>query len=124
MAKISEENKKDPYSLEAEQAVLGGIFIDNESLTNIVKDILIAGHEEFLDNKNRIIYSAMLQLEKQHMRYDYATVCSYLESSTIPQANWGGREYLMQLVDAYPSSANIEDYSEIVHGNYLKRKLV
>ncbi len=124
MAKNSEENKKDPYSLEAEQAVLGGIFIDNEALTNIVKDILIAGHEEFLDNKNRIIYSAMLQLEKQHMRYDYATVCSYLESSTIPVANWGGREYLMQLVDAYPSSANIEDYSEIVHGNYLKRKLL
>ncbi|MCR5462831.1 MAG: replicative DNA helicase [bacterium] len=122
MASIND--KKDPYSLEAEQAVLGGIFVDNESLTNVVKDILVSGHEEFLDNKNRIIYSAMLQLEKQHMRYDYATVCSYLESSTIPLNDWGGRDYLMKLVDAYPSSANIEDYSEIVHGNYLKRKLL
>lgn len=122
MASIND--KKDPFSPEAEQAVLGGIFVDNEALTNVVKDILIAGHEEFLDNKNRIIYSAMLQLEKQHMRYDYATVCSYLESSTIPVNDWGGRDYLMKLVDAYPSSANIEDYSEIVHGNYLKRKLL
>ena len=108
MASINE--KKDPFSLEAEQAVLGGIFVDNETLTSVVKDILISGHEEFLDNKNRIIYSAMLQLEKQHMRYDYATVCSYLESSTIPLSDWGGRDYLMKLVDAYPSSANIEDY--------------
>ena len=122
MASIND--KKDPFSPEAEQAVLGGIFVDNESLTNVVKDILVSGHEEFLDNKNRIIYSAMLQLEKQHMRYDYATVCSYLESSTIPLNDWGGRDYLMKLVDAYPSSANIEDYSEIVHGNYLKRKLL
>ena len=122
MASIND--KKDPYSLEAEQAVLGGIFVDNESLSNVVKDILVSGHEEFLDNKNRIIYSAMLQLEKQNMRYDYATVCSYLESSTIPLNDWGGRDYLMKLVDAYPSSANIEDYSEIVHGNYLKRKLL
>ena len=118
------EDKKEPFSLEAEQAVLGGIFVDNETLSRVVKDILVSGVNEFLDNRNRIIYSAMLQLEKQNMRYDYATVCSYLESSTIPQDDWGGRGYLLQLVDAYPSSANIEDYSEIVHGNYLKRRLL
>ena len=123
MAKKLEE-KKEPFSLEAEQAVLGGIFVDNEVLSHVVKDILVSGVNEFLDNRNRIIYSAMLQLEKQNMRYDYATVCSYLESSTIPQEDWGGRGYLLKLVDAYPSSANIEDYSEIVHGNYLKRRLL
>ena len=33
-------------------------------------------------------------------------------SSTIQEENWGGRGYLLKLVDAYPSSANIEDYSE------------
>ena len=119
-----DETRKDPFSLEAEQAVLGGIFVDNEALSHVVKDILVSGHEEFLDNRNRIIYSAILQLEKQHMRYDFATVCSYLESSTIQEENWGGRGYLLKLVDAYPSSANIEDYSEVVHGNYLKRKLL
>lgn len=118
------DNKKEPFSLEAEQAVLGAIFIDNEALSHVVKDILTAGHDEFLDNRNRIIYSTMLELEKQKMRYDYATVCSYLESSSIPKENWGGREYISSLVDSFPSSAHIEDYSDIVHGNYLKRKLL
>lgn len=123
MAKNIQE-RKDPFSLEAEQAVLGGIFVDNEALDHVVKDILVSGYEEFLDNRNRIIYSAILDLEKQKRRYDFATVCSHLEQSTVAVENWGGRDYLLSLVDAYPSSANIEDYSEIVHGNYLKRKLL
>ena len=119
-----DEMRKDPFSLEAEQAVLGGIFVDNEALSRIVKDILVSGFEEFHDNKNRIIYSAILVLERQNMRFDFATVCSYLESSTIAPENWGGREYLLKLVEAFPSSANLEDYTEIVHSNYLKRRLL
>ena len=119
-----DEMRKDPFSLEAEQAVLGGIFVDNEALSRVVKDILVSGFEEFHDNKNRIIYSAILVLERQNMRFDFATVCSYLESSTIAPENWGGRDYLLKLVEAFPSSANLEDYTEIVHSNYLKRKLL
>ena len=116
--------KKDPYSLEAEQAVLGGVFVDNEALNYIVKDVLVSGKDEFLDNRNRIIYSAMLELEKMNMRFDFATVCSYLESSTLKEEDWGTRDYLLRLVESFPSSANLQDYAEIVHGNYLKRRLL
>ena len=118
------EERKDPFSLEAEQAVLGGIFVDNEALDYIVKDVLVSGKDEFFDNRNRIIYAAILELEKMNMRYDFATVCSHLESSTTSPDLWGGRSYLLRLVDAFPSSANLQDYTELVHGNYLKRKLL
>ncbi|MCR5307914.1 MAG: replicative DNA helicase [bacterium] len=119
-----ESNKKDPFSLEAEQAVLGGIFVDNEALTYIVKDVLVSGKDEFYDNRNRMIYQAMIELEKMGMRYDFATVCSHLESSTTSPDLWGGRSYLLKLVDAFPSSANLQDYAELVHNNYLKRRLL
>ncbi len=122
MAKTSE--KKEPFSLEAEQAVLGGIFVDNDALSYIVKDVLVFGFDEFLDNRNRIIYAAILELEKIKMRFDFATVCSYLESSTTSPELWGGRSYLLKLVDAFPSSANLHDYAEIVHSNFLKRRLL
>lgn len=122
MSKRVEEEKKIPFSLEAEQAVLGGIFVDTMALES-VSDI-ITSYEEFYDNKNRIIFSTFVELEHQHLKIDFATVCSLLESTTQNPDVWGGREYLLKIIDAYPSAANITEYAELVHNDFLKRRLL
>ena len=99
-----------PHSIEAEQAVLGGIFLDKDAWLQVVENIQA---EDFYRNDHRIIFNAITALEADSKPYDLVTVAEWLEShQKLDQA--GGLAYLAALAENTPSASNIAAYADIV----------
>lgn len=112
--------KKQPFNLEAEQAVLGGVFINNSIMTNVIDRM---EKDDFYDERNKIIFLALSKLHNENSVIDYATVVNSIENiGSIDSV--GGKEYILALADATPSSANIDAYIDIVKDTALKRKII
>ena len=73
----TEALKLPPYSLEAEQAVLGGLMIDN-STWDKVSDVLMEG--DFYRKDHRLIFSAIFDLAEENNPYDVVTLSEWLDS--------------------------------------------
>ncbi|PIE41199.1 MAG: replicative DNA helicase [Gammaproteobacteria bacterium] len=112
--------KVPPNSLEAEQAVLGGLMLDNngfDDVSEIVSDV------DFYRRDHRLIYSAMFQLAEQGKPFDVITLSEVLENSgVLDQA--GGMIYLAQLAKNTPSASNIKAYAEIVRDRSVLRQMI
>jgi replicative DNA helicase len=109
-----------PQNIEAEQAVLGAIFIEPESLT-VASEFLIP--EDFYRSSHQKIFSAMLKLSDQGKAIDVVTVTEEL-AATEQLENIGGVSYLMELANAVPTAANVEYYARIVEEKSLLRRLI
>lgn len=109
-----------PQNIEAEQAVLGAIFIEPESLTTAAEILL---PEDFYRSSHQQIFSVMLKLNDLGKAVDVVTVSEELASSGKLE-NIGGISYLMELANAVPTAANIEYYAKIVEEKSLLRRLI
>jgi len=109
-----------PFSLEAETAVLGGMFIDREAVTRSIEHI---NESMFYREANRRLYRAMLRLYERGDVIDVITVSEELKKTGEMEAA-GGFEYLGALVDAVPTAANLEYHAKIVRDKALLRRLV
>ncbi len=109
-----------PYSLEAEQAVLGSILNDSECM----KKISFLKQDYFFLEQHRIIYGSMLSMFSfTETKIDPVVIADALvKSGRFDTA--GGREYLLTLKDSVPSVANVETYAKIVEEKYLLRTLI
>lgn len=110
-----------PFSKEAEQAVLGSILIDPQSI-NLVASELKA--EFFYIPQHREIYkvlSSMLELGGADI--DFVTVLERLKSAGVYDEA-GGKEYLSNLLKTVPSSAHILTYVSIIREHYYARSLM
>lgn len=110
-----------PYSLEAEQAVLGSILINPDCMEDVAVRIR---QEYFYLPQHRIIYGSMMTMytgSKTHI--DPVVIADSLVKSGEYDAA-GGREYLITLRDSVPSTANVENYAKIVEEQYLLRSLI
>ena len=108
-----------PHSIESEQAVLGGIFLDNEAWLKIVDKIQA---EDFYRRDHQIIFNAVTALEGQGKPFDIVTVAEWLEShQQLDQA--GGLAYLAALAENTPSASNIATYADIVRKRSILRQL-
>ena len=100
-----------PFSLEAEQSVLGAILLESSCLP-IVTEIL-PRPDYFYAVNNRLIYGAMQELFTLGRPVDFITVLEKLkENSDFEEAT--GKVYLTQLAQIVPSIANVEIYANIV----------
>lgn len=109
-----------PHSVEAEQAVLGGLLIDNAAWDRVA-DYLT--ESDFYRYDHRLIYQHIGRLIGANRPADVITVFESLEK--IKQTDdVGGLEYINNLAQNTPSAANIRRYAEIVHERGLLRKLV
>ncbi|TEJ35705.1 replicative DNA helicase, partial [Pseudomonas aeruginosa] len=106
-----------PHSVEAEQAVLGGLMLDNAAW-DIVGDHL--HKEDFFRHEHRLIFTAISELAAKDAPFDVVTVSEAIED--LPEA--GGLAYLGQLADNTPSVANIEAYAQIVRDRAHLRQLM
>ena len=109
-----------PQSLEAEQAVIGGLLLDNTAFDRLA-DLLCP--DDFYRGDHRQIYTAITSLIDKAHPADVVTVHEAL--STIGKAEEiGGLIYLNRLAQDTPSAANIRRYAEIVRDRAILRRLI
>ncbi len=109
-----------PYSLEAEQSVLGSLLIDKDGFL-IIGDIL--SHDDFYDDANMKIFEVMFELYKHNKPIDLITVREKLDDKKLLDAVWG-LSYLAELTEIVPTSSNIFEYAQIVKNKAVLRKLI
>ncbi len=110
-----------PYSLEAEQAILGAILLDPDCM----EDVLVRVKQEyFYLPQHRVIFGSMMSMYTgSKTQIDPVVIANAL----VKEGNYdisGGREYLLTLRDSVPSTANVETYTKIVEEQYLLRSLI
>lgn len=108
-----------PYSCDAEQAVLGGLMLDNDRWDEV---ILLLASDDFFVGQHRIIYRAMAELASKSQPLDLITLSNLIENKgQLEQC--GGFAYLAELSKNTPSAANILAYSGVVAEKSRLRKL-
>ncbi|HBT19858.1 MAG TPA: replicative DNA helicase [Peptococcaceae bacterium] len=109
-----------PQNIEAEQAVLGSMLLDSESVF-VVMEILKP--EDFYEKAHQIIYEAVLSLTEQNEAVDLVTVTEELRRKGLLESV-GGASYLTSLANIVPSAANAEYYAKIVLEKSTLRSLI
>ncbi len=112
--------KVPPHSIEAEQAVLGGLMLDNRSWEQIADKI---AEEDFYRKEHRLIFRSIASLEAKDSPFDVVTLSEELEK-THELADAGGLAYLGRLAKETPSAANIRAYADIVRERSVLRQLI
>jgi replicative DNA helicase len=109
-----------PQNLDAEMSILGCLMLDKDAIIKI-GDIVSADH--FYDEKNKLIFEAILDLYSKNTSADILTVTNWLEEKKLLD-KVGGSSYLTQLVNAVPSAAHVTHYAYIVRKKGTLRKLI
>ncbi|HHY74915.1 MAG TPA: replicative DNA helicase [Bacillus bacterium] len=109
-----------PHNLEAEQAIIGAIFLEPAALST-ASEILVP--EDFYRPAHSRIFSAMLDVSEQGKPVDIVTVTSELADRKLLE-EVGGVSYLSDLADAVPTAANIEYYARMVEEKSILRRLI
>ena len=115
-----ELNKKLPFSLLAEQSLLGSILIDPESI-NEVADLIKA--DDFYITEHKQIYLAATELFMTNREIDVVTLIDTLVHKGIYDKS-GGEDYIKTIVDVAPTSLNVKDYAKIVKEKSALRQLI
>ena len=109
-----------PHSVEAEQAVIGGLLLDNRAWENIADKLV---DEDFYRNDHRLLFNAIRELESRNEPFDAVTLSQCLQKNEqLDQA--GGLLYLGRLAKDTPSAANIVAYANIVREKSVLRQLI
>lgn len=112
--------RKIPYSIEAEQSILGCILISStvaEELCGTLRE------EDFYSQVHKVILSAMQTLNKKLQPIDYVTLVSELERQQ-KLSEVGGINYITSLTNIVPTAANYEHYKQIVLEDSKLRKFI
>jgi len=109
-----------PHSVEAEQALLGSIFLDPEVLLGASE---MLAPEDFYREGHRRIYEAMLALAENGEPVDVVSVAAKLREQGILE-EVGGDAYLFDLAASVPSPKNALYYAEVIQEKALLRKLI
>ncbi|MEB2300499.1 replicative DNA helicase [Lysinibacillus xylanilyticus] len=109
-----------PHNREAEQSVIGAIFLDPQSLIT-ASEILLA--DDFYHNAHKQIFETMLRLSDLGKAIDVVTVTEELSAKKEIE-DVGGLSYLLELANAVPTAANVAHYAKIVEEKALLRRLI
>ncbi|MBF8971010.1 replicative DNA helicase [Streptococcus sp. NLN76] len=115
-----EELRTQPQDILAEQSVLGAIFLDESKLVYVREYIEPA---DFFKYANRLIFQAMIDLNDQGDVIDATTMRAILEAQGDLE-NIGGFSYLVEVVNAVPTSSNAEYYAKIVADMAMRRRFI
>lgn len=114
------QDRLPPQSIEAEQAVLGSIFLDPETVVGALEFI---ESKDFYRRGHQLIFQAMLELNNHNEAIDIVTVTNALESKNQLE-DIGGMAYLAELAVSVPTAANMEYYAKIVEQKAILRNLI
>lgn len=109
-----------PHSIEAEQAVLGGVMLENTTWERVVE---LLSEADFYRHDHRLIFRALASLAARNQPFDVVTLAEEIDrEGLIDQV--GGLAYLGQLAKNTPSVANISAYTQIIRERSTLRKLI
>ncbi|MGD9950190.1 MAG: replicative DNA helicase [Desulfobulbus sp.] len=109
-----------PQSIEAEQAVLGTILLQDKALLKIVE---LLSADDFYRDAHKTIFAAMVNLFEKHEPHDLITVTSLLnDQNKLEQV--GGASYLASLTDIIPFSGTLVHHAQIIRKKSILRKLI
>ncbi len=109
-----------PHSVQAEQAVLGGLMLENSSWDQVADKV---GEVDFYRREHQLVFRAIEQLASENQPLDVVTVAEELErQGALDEA--GGLAYIGALANDTPSAANIKAYAEIVREHSVMRQLI
>lgn len=117
---MSDKNNVLPNNLDAEQALLGCMLIDNQILSDVLEKLT---EDDFYQESHRYILSAMKLVYLEHKPLDLVTLADRLEIEGNLEKS-GGLAYLTELTQVTPSSANYNHYFDIVRRDSVNRKLI
>ncbi len=109
-----------PFSIEAEQSVLGGLMLDNEKI-ELIHEII--NYKDFFNKSHQIIFTEMKYLFENYKPIDLITLSESLEKKKKLKII-GGFNYLAELTQNIPSIANIIYYAEIIKEKSIIRELI
>lgn len=109
-----------PHSIEAEQAVLGGLMLENSRLDAVAEAM---SESDFFKEDHRLIYRMMVKLAEADQPLDVITLSEELHKHE-QLATIGGLGYLTELASNTPSAANIAAYAKIVRERSTLRQLI
>jgi replicative DNA helicase len=109
-----------PHSIDAEQAVLGGLMLAPESWDRIADRLV---EDDFYRRDHRLIFRAIGELSHKGMPYDAVTLGDWFEAQDLTELV-GGSSYVIELANATPSAANIVAYADIVREKSVLRQLI
>ena len=110
-----------PQALEAEEAVLGSMMIDEDAANKAIS--ILGSSHYFYKDSHRKIFDAMLELMNNSNPIDTVSVSDELKKVKSLKSV-GGIYYLTGLVDKVPTSARVETYAEIVKEKGILRDLI
>ena len=109
-----------PHSLEAEQAVLGGLMLAPDAMDKVADKL---GEDDFYRKDHRLIWRAIAELANKGMPCDAVTLGDWFDANGMVELV-GGASYLIELANATPSAANIAAYADIVREKSVLRQLI
>lgn len=113
-------NREIPHSIDAEQSVLGAMFLTKKALE---KALEILDSSEFYLDKHAKIFECIKALNEKGVAIDLTTVSDELNNrSWLKQV--GDIEYLTEIIESVPSASNIDEYIKIVEDKSILRRLI
>jgi len=112
--------KVPPHSLEAEQSVIGGLMLDNQSWDNIAD---VINEQDFYRHDHALIFRSINALADEDQPYDVVTVSEWLGSRNELDSI-GGLAYLSILANDTPTAVNVKAYANIVREYSVLRSLI
>ncbi len=114
------KDKIPPHNIEAEQATLGALLLDPDTINKVLHFIR---PDDFYINANKNVFFAIVSLFEKGQKADLITLADEMRALNTLDIS-GGPAYIAKLTDLVPSSANIEYYTKIVQDCSIRRTLL
>lgn len=112
--------KIQPHSIEAEQSVIGSMIMDRDAIV-AVADMLTK--EDFYQSQYGILFEVMVELYNEGKPVDLITLQNKLKEKDVPESI-SNLEYIRDLLETVPTSANAKQYAQIVKDKAILRNLI
>lgn len=109
-----------PHSLDAEQSVIGSMLMDRQAIV-VASELVMK--EDFYNQQYGLMYEVMLELFNEGQPVDPITTVTRLKEKGAPE-HIVSTEFIMETINAVPTSANVKYYATIVAEKSLERKLI
>ena len=109
-----------PQKIDAEQSVLGAMFLSKTALEKAVESL---NKDMFYLDAHKKIFEVMKNLDDKKVPIDITTVTNELEEKKLLN-QIGGVAYLTEIVNVVPTAANVDQYIKIIEDKYLRRNLI